>query len=34
MSDLTTEEKVYLIECFYFRGKLYANMYRAFRAKF
>ena len=34
MSDLTTEEKVYLIECFYSRGKMYANTYRGFRTKF
>ena len=34
MSDLTTEEKVYLIECFYSKGKVYANEYRGFRTKF
>ena len=34
MSDLTTEEKVYLIECFDSRGKVYANAYRGFRTKF
>ena len=34
MSDLTTEEKVYLIECFYSRGKVYANACRGFRTKF
>ena len=34
MSDLTTEEKVYLIECSYSRGKVYANAYRGFRTKF
>ena len=34
MSDLTTEEKVYLIKCFYSTGKEYANAYRGFRTKF
>ena len=34
MSDLTTEEKVYLIQCFYSRNKVYANTYRGFRTKF
>ncbi|XP_014476042.1 PREDICTED: uncharacterized protein LOC106745196 [Dinoponera quadriceps] len=33
MSDLTVEEKVYLIECFYGRGKIYANAYRGFCIK-
>ncbi|XP_014476041.1 PREDICTED: uncharacterized protein LOC106745195 [Dinoponera quadriceps] len=33
MSDLTIEEKVYLIECFYGRGKIYANAYRGFCIK-
>ena len=33
MSDLTNEEKIYLIECFYSRGKVYANAYRGFRTK-
>ena len=34
MSDLTNKEKVYLIECFYSRGKVYVNAYRGFRTKF
>ena len=34
MSDLMTKEKVYLIECFHSRGKVYANTYREFRTKF
>ena len=34
MSDLTTDEKVYFIKCFYSRGKVYANAYRGFRTKF
>ena len=34
MNALTTEEKVYLIECFYSTGKVYANAYRGFRTKF
>ena len=34
MSDLTTEENVYLIECFYSRDKVYANANRGFRTKF
>ena len=34
MSGLTTEEKVYLFECLYSRGKVYANAYGGFRTKF
>ena len=33
MSDLTTEEKVYL-ECLFSRGKVYSDAYRGFRAKY
>lgn len=28
MSDLTTDQKVYLIECFYSTGKVHANAHR------
>ena len=34
MNDLTTEEKLYLIDCFYSRGKVYAQAYRGFRTTF
>ena len=34
MSDLTTEEKVYLVECFFSRGKVYSDAYRGFCTKY
>ncbi|EZA51810.1 hypothetical protein X777_09567 [Ooceraea biroi] len=34
MSNLTTEEKIYLVECFFSRGKVYSNAYRGFRTKY
>ena len=34
MSDLTNEEKVYLIECFYSRGEVYTSAFKGFRTKF
>ncbi|EZA55138.1 hypothetical protein X777_05325 [Ooceraea biroi] len=34
MSNLATEEKVYIIECFFSRGKVYSSAYREFRTKY
>ncbi|XP_071580738.1 uncharacterized protein [Temnothorax nylanderi] len=34
MNNLTTEEKVYLIECFFSRGKIYSSAFKGFRSKY
>ncbi|GAB1859860.1 hypothetical protein CAJAP_01098 [Camponotus japonicus] len=34
MNNLTTEEKIYLIECFFSRGKIYSSAFKGFRSKY
>ncbi|EZA55091.1 hypothetical protein X777_05363 [Ooceraea biroi] len=34
MSNQTTEEMIYLVECFFSREKVYSNAYRGFRTKY